>query len=31
MEVEVIHRAVDGEVRRQAVLSFLFRRTPGAV
>ena len=29
MEVQVIHRAVDGDVKRQAILAFLFKRTPG--
>lgn len=31
MEVQVIHRAIEGNMKNQAILSFLYRRTPGAI
>jgi carbonic anhydrase len=31
MEIQVIHRAIEGKMQNQAILSFLYRRTPGAI
>jgi hypothetical protein len=31
MEVQVIHRAIEGNMKNQAILSFLYKRTPGAI
>jgi hypothetical protein len=31
MEVQVIHKAIEGNMKNQAILSFLYKRTPGAI
>jgi hypothetical protein len=31
MEIQVIHKATEGNMKNQAILSFLYKRTPGAI